>query len=106
MASQAGQILLARGVVLDFEKGRRTYTIDVVACSIVGATARTTITINVTNVAEEGSITLSPDASPEVGTAITAMLSDPDGRVRNVSIQWQRSADGVRATAFWKRGRG
>ena len=95
VASQTGQILLARGVVLDFEKGRRTYTIDVVARSIVGATARTTITINVTNVAEEGSITLSPDASPEVGTAITAMLSDPDGRVRNVSIQWQRSADGV-----------
>ena len=95
VASQTGQILLARGVELDFEKGRRTYTIDIVARSIVGATARTTITINVTNVDEPGVVTLSPSGTAETGAVITAALSDPDGSVAGQAWQWQRSADGV-----------
>ena len=95
VASQTGQILLARGVELDFEKGRRTYTLDVVARSIVGATARTTITINVTNVDEPGVVTLSLSGTAETGAVITAALSDPDGSVAGQAWQWQRSTDGV-----------
>ena len=95
VASRTGQILLARSVVLDFEKGRRTYIIDVVARSSVGATARTTITINVTNVDEPGVVTLSPSAIADIGAAITAALSDPDGGITGQAWQWQRSTDGV-----------
>ena len=94
VASQTGQIPMARGVELDFEKGRRTYTIDVVARSIVGATARTTITINVTNVDEPGVVTLSLSGTAETGAVITAALSDPDGSVAGQAWQWQRSTDG------------
>ena len=47
-----------------------------------------------------GSVTLSPEGAPEVGTAITATLTDPDGGVAGETWQWQRSADGVTWTAI------
>ena len=40
-----------------------------------------------------GTVTLTP-ASPVVGTATTATLSDADGNVRNESWSWWRSSDG------------
>ena len=56
------------------------------------------MTIAVTNVAEIGSITLSPEGPPTIGAAITATLSDPDGGVTRAAWQWQRS-DGSTAWA-------
>ena len=47
-----------------------------------------------------GSVTLSTVGAPEVGTAITATLIDPDGGVTGATWQWQRSADGVTWTAI------
>ncbi len=47
-----------------------------------------------------GSIALSPEGTPEVGTEITATLTDPDGGVTGETWQWQRSADGVTWTAI------
>ena len=47
-----------------------------------------------------GSVTLSPDGAPEVGTEITATITDPDGGVTGETWQWQRSADGVTWTAI------
>ncbi len=47
-----------------------------------------------------GNITLSPEGTPEVGTEITATLTDPDGGVTGETWQWQRSADGVTWTAI------
>ena len=47
-----------------------------------------------------GSVTLSPEGAPEVGTEITATLTDPDGGVTGEIWQWQRSADGVTWTAI------
>ena len=47
-----------------------------------------------------GSVTLSPEGAPEVGTEITATLTDPDGGVTGETWQWQRSADGVTWTAI------
>ena len=48
-----------------------------------------TVTITVNNLDEEGTVTLSSD-QPEVGTALTATLEDPDGTVSSVTWQWAR----------------
>ena len=48
--------------------------------------------VTVTNVDEPGSIALT-SVQPQVGTPLTASLSDPDGGVRAVSWQWQSSTD-------------
>ena len=94
VASQTGQIYVRRGTVLDYESGRRTYTIEVVGNTGVGGPAKIAVTIIVTNVPEPGSVVLSPDTPPEVGAEIIAALSDPDGGINGLSWQWQRSSDG------------
>ena len=60
----------------------------------------TTITVSVTltNVEEEGTVTLS-SSQPRVGTELTANLHDPDGIEPGARWQWQRRAD---ATAAWE----
>ena len=58
----------------------------------------TDASIDVTNVDESGVVTLSTMATVEVGTAITATLSDPDGGVDNESWQWQRRRASTSAT--------
>lgn len=52
-----------------------------------------TVTVNVTNVDEPGTVTLST-TTPSVGVEITASLSDPDGGVTDRSWQWWTSSDG------------
>ena len=74
-----GQISVRRGAVLDYESDR-SHTLVVEAESDAGEDT-ITVTIRVTNVDEEGSIALSPPGAPEVGTSITATLTDPDGGV-------------------------
>ena len=51
------------------------------------------VTVNVTNVEEAGSITLS-SLQPQAGTRLTATLSDPDGRPSAVTWEWERSPNG------------
>ena len=53
-------------------------------------TAAQTITVTVTNVDEDGSVTFGSEA-PAVGTALTARVSDPDGSVSSVTWQWAKS---------------
>ncbi len=48
------------------------------------------VTVMVTNVDEDGTVTLSTDR-PAVDTAITATLADPDGSVSGESWQWSSS---------------
>jgi hypothetical protein len=60
-----------------------------------GETSSIKVTINANNVDEEGSIALSPAGAPEVGTTMSAMLTDPDGGMTGESWQWQRSSDGT-----------
>ena len=43
---------------------------------------------------DDGSVTLSP-SSPQVGETITAVLSDPDGGVTNLTWQWSSSPNGL-----------
>ena len=73
------------------------YVVAVRATSGAGGRARTatrTITVTVLNVDEMGTVTLSSTAPPQVGTAITASVTDPDGVVTGETWQWARSADG------------
>ena len=51
-----------------------------------------TVTINVTNVDEVGSVALNSE-QPQVGTALNATLTDPDGGISDVSWQWASSSD-------------
>ena len=53
-----------------------------------------TVTIIVTNEDDPGTVMLSTTV-PQVGAAIDASLSDPDGGVTNESWQWQSSPDGT-----------
>ncbi len=59
------------------------------------------VTITVTNVDEDGAITLSPEEVPEPGVELTATLEDPDGNVSGESWQWQRSEDAEADTPVW-----
>ena len=49
-------------------------------------------TVTVTNVEEEGALSLSP-ARLRVGTVVRAPVSDPDGDVHSVHWEWSRSSD-------------
>ena len=86
-----GQISVRRGAMLDYESDR-SHTLVMQARSSSGRDT-ITVTIRVTNVEEAGSIALTPAGAPEVGTSITATLTDPDGGVTGESWQWQRSSD-------------
>ena len=48
------------------------------------------VTVNVTNVDEDGTVTLSSQV-PRVGTELTAMITDLDGGITGTTWQWARS---------------
>ena len=75
---------------LDFE-AKSSYTVVVTATDPSGALDTIAVTITVTNVDEDGTVTLS-NVQPQVGTALTAMLEDPDGDSTSVTWQWGRGA--------------
>ena len=64
-----------------------SYKVKVVARDDAGNKSETDVTVVVTNVNEDGKMTLS-SIQPAVGTELTAILTDPDGDVTNVSWQW------------------
>ena len=69
------------------------YMVEVTAASGTGSRERErsrTFTVTVTNEDEAGMVTLSP-AQPVTGTALTAMLEDPDGETAMVEWQWASS---------------
>ena len=96
-----GQITVASGATLDYETGSAQYTVVVSVHDGKDANgnADTTIddsievTIVVNNVDDAGTVSVLP-VEPEVGKALTGFLTDPDGRVSNVSWQWAKSSDG------------
>ena len=51
------------------------------------------VTITVTNVVEAGTVILS-SLQPQVDTALTATLVDPDGGASNITWTWQSSSNG------------
>ena len=85
--SSTGQ--LRTGSPLDYE-ARDSYTVDVIAADPSGATDSVTATITVNNVDEPGTVSLSWK-QPQVGTALEAALTDPDGAVSGLTWQWSWS---------------
>ena len=67
-----------------------TYQVTVqVSDGGLNTTAMEEVTIEVIDVEEPGTVTLST-LQPQVGVAITATLTDPDGTVSNATWQWYR----------------
>ena len=69
------------------------YQVTVVARDSQLVTGSRDVTIRVTNVEEDGSVSLS-HIQPEVATSLTATLSDPDGGITGLKWQWMRSTGG------------
>ena len=90
--SGTGQIRVGDSTTLDYET-KTSYSVDVSAADPYGATAMITLIITVTNIDEEGTVTLST-MEPQVGVELTATLDDPDGTVSGATWQWARSSDG------------
>ena len=90
----AGQITLGAGVTPDYET-TASYTLTVTATDTLDATATATVNINVTNVDEPGTVAFS-SSQPQVGTALTATLSDPDGPTGSVGWVWATSSNNGR----------
>ena len=66
------------------------YEVTVEATDAVSNTGTKNVKITVTNVDEDGMVTMS-QLQPRVGVAITASVTDLDGDVSNVTWQWSRS---------------
>ena len=69
--------------------GNNTYEVTVEARDALD-TATQDVTVNVTNVDEAGRLTLSSQ-QPQVGTELTATLTDLDGGLSGQSWTWERS---------------
>ena len=67
------------------------YEVTVQAKDGVGNIGMKTVKVTVTNVEEDGTVTLS-HLQPRVGVAITASVTDLDGDVSGVTWQWSRSS--------------
>ncbi len=80
---------LQTGAPLDYET-RNSYTVKVIATDPSKAKDTIIVTINVTNVDEDGKVSLTW-TRPHVGTLIEASLADPDGSVSGVTWQWARA---------------
>ena len=104
-ANEDGSSTLAFKADPDFESPGdanrdNVYEVAVVATDGNRKTAMKQVTVKVTNVEEAGKVTL-PGAQPQVGTPMTATLTDSDiVSADSVTWQWQRSADGT-ATGTW-----
>ena len=85
-----GQITVG-GTDLDYE-AKDTYTVEVTVTDPSNAGAVIMVTIKVTNEDEAGTVSL-PSMEPQVGSALTATLTDPDGNVSGVTWSWARSSD-------------
>ena len=68
-----------------------TYTVMVQATDETRRVASKTVMVKVTNVDEEGKVTLSA-RRPQTDTAFTAEVSDPDGSVTDEKWQWAKAS--------------
>ena len=78
---------------LDFDS-KSGYRVSVEVSNSRGGRDTITVTINLTNIDEPGTVALLP-AQPTVGRAMTAVLTDPDARITGITWQWAVSSDQV-----------
>ena len=89
----SGQIQTKTGQTYDFET-KPSYSVTVTADDSNGGTADKAVTISLTNLNEDGTVTLSP-TQPAARSQVTATLTDPDEVVSGTTTwQWERSNDG------------
>ena len=98
--TSTGEITVKSGATLDYESSDKSYSITVSVTDGEDATgaaespattdATTSVSIEVINIDEPGTVTLSTSA-PRVGSELTASLSDPDDDVMIYTVQWSRS---------------
>ena len=85
-------------VALDYET-QASHTVTVTATDSSDASATIDVTINVDNVEEPGTVTLSSGRFT-VGETIVATLTDPDGSITETTWLWERSLDKIAWTAI------
>ena len=90
IVSASGQLQTKVGVAYDYETDS-SYSVTV---KVSDGTDSDTIavTIDVANLDEAGTVTLTNDGPPRAGTALEASVTDPDGSVSGLTWQWS-SAD-------------
>ena len=71
-------------------EAKSSYSVTITATDPEGATGSIVVSVNVTNVDEDGMVVLSPNR-PSIGTPITASVTDPDGTPTGVTYQWSHS---------------
>ena len=71
-----------------------TYKVSVVATDKAGLTGMADVEIEVEDVPEDGTVTVSP-GQPAIGRPVTATLSEPDTEVSGLKWQWQSSQTGA-----------
>ena len=76
---------------LDYETTNK-YVIDIVAKDPDGLSDKVTVTVNVRNVNENGSVTISA-RQPQVDRPVTAEISDPDGGISGIQLRWVATGD-------------
>ena len=70
--------------------GDNAYEVSVVATDGDAQTSRRDVTVTVTNMNEDGVVTLST-VQPRVGVPITASLTDPDGDISDLTWLWTKN---------------
>ena len=78
---------------LDFES-KSSYRVSVGVSNSRGGHDIITVTINLTNTDEPGTVAILPP-KPTVGRTMTAVLTDPDGGITDITWQWAVSSDQV-----------
>ena len=84
--SSNGEITVNSDATIDHET-KPSYSVTITATDPYGGTDTVALTINVTNVEEPGTVTLS-QPTPVVGEPLTATLSDPDGTATGATWTW------------------
>ena len=98
--TSTGEITVKSGANIDYESSDKSYSITVSVTDGEDATgaaespattdATTSVSIEVINIDEPGTVTLSTTA-PRVGSMLTASISDQDARVLVYTVQWSRA---------------
>ena len=82
---------LQTGAPLDYET-TSSYTVKVIATDTSDAKDTIAVTITVTNVEEDGKVSLTWTRL-QVGAEVEGSLTDPDGNVSGVTWHWEKSSD-------------
>ena len=98
IGSKTGQISVGADTNLDYET-RDTYTVTVRVEDPAGRRDNVAVTIAVTNEDEAGTVSLTSE-DPQVGTGLTASVTDPDGSVSSITWLWESSMDKTEWTAI------